>query len=1702
MWEYNTLEDRWKRKRDFLDIDNYNFLKEEQESVRYYANCFSGATYIPINDENNIYDILSKRRYKTWYIDPNISDYVSTLVPPNYPVPINRDSFYDYYTRNLSEYSLTLKNLFTPEKIIKDSFNSFIYVDLATTEEILDLSENVENRVIDGVKTIDGHRILVKDQVKTTILPITTDPDEFFDGNYRLIETIGLNSTYEYYDETNGVYLVDQGNLIKQNDLDDYNVCVRYSISVKLGEVNKNKEFHLSRLLNGFYPTTRFNEPIEFVEKENRIIRNQIDYNNVLDLNYFDILKHPVQSYDFENVNYTIPERIITVGEFGSIINNQSGKSNILRNKYKVNLRSIDQTNLYYWAVGDGGTLLRIRKHDFDIDRVNLEYENETVTDDLKSISFFNDLNGVIVGKANTIFVTKDGGRSWNKILVSAFGDFEYNKVIFYSVNKFFVGGNNGVFIEFRRESTNWVAYKRRISRFLDSEDEFLLIDNINDMLYTTIDTWNPEFLFSEKTTKNPKELIFMVTNDSNIIVYDIENAIPFDNDFIYLEFENSNYGDITSIERKGDTGMFYFIGFQDSTENSGIFSFNIDDFEFIGVENEASNRSLTAVLPTLISTLYPNKLFDYNGNELLIGGNNSLLKASNYNDNFEDLDTEFLEKLKSKMLFLDYDIGSKLNFFTDSGDYRLPEEVSFDSSDILNSSITIEPLESELHWFDYWKDSNSTFEYFSADPMTDNSKVVYSNSFRNSNENVLSTSGDNVEIELDNLLKLAPSFSDDKNSRFVKKTDLEIDTSEIDTSKVIFLYDYLMVLRYDNSIDTNSVPQVGDVLEVDTDFLTGNFLVNKKITTSEGTFVYLYTDFSDSIIRRFEDSSQINITNLNTYKNIDDLVGKFNKHPISYGYSMESNNEELTIEPKFNNVTSYYNLACNVIHGNNSSEMLYEESFIKFGYTPTYNILDYLQSISGADSGSVNPIFFENKEYYSMPVYNGIPINQNDGKSIYVDYNILNNNKLIFGKELEFEWTSIFINSFIDIVLYEGEDFAETEQLLVIDKYYDERNETYVIEFHDKMNYPNGNQVNPLTMVDIISRRTLKQISEDLALLNNIQRSYSDKKYRSGTFDSGQLWNVSFKTLDKKLNFKINTDSYAKILLSDFKTNNAISGVIYTDFKNELALNITRLEEKIEVPIINTSNVNGKLYVQCSEKHELSNGDGVLLSFDGGQGSSEVFNPQYFGYRVVTIANEFDFFTDINYGIRPTIGRDTGLVRYTKKDSFLNYQPTDLIDIGVDKLGSISILLKPENTRLVGSLYSLNNVDFENYRFRLIDGLNVETLAINYSWIYESEISNAVIGLDNNGLVWYKGNWDCGRWFGGTWISGRWISGDWYDGIWKSKNIKDNFINIDIDNSSDNLSSSTWVNGRWFGGTWENGTWRSGRWYGGTWENGEWLDGIWNEGEWLSGEFKSGIWSDGTWENGKFNTSNGPAYWLDGNWNGGDFENGMWYNGIFDSKGDKESRFGIKSYNSRASIWKSGKFINGSFHSRLNIDNNGNYDVSEIHKYSIWETGTWFSGDFYGGVVYNMDFRSGIWHGGIVEDVDIVGINTDEDYITISKEYRYNVGDQITIIGEKINQVSAFQRSIINVDVDDLGSNDDPKTYTVVNSVIENGNTNIFIDVNLTDEVNNQNIDFKSVTRFRNGEWRSGLWFNGLFENGNWKGGLWYNGVFNSEWM
>ncbi len=1695
MWNINKDTSKWSMTTDSLPKDTFDVLKQELSKLRFYSKCLSGATFIPMNNVDDVYDILGQYEPKNWYVS---SPYSVTSIPPQYASAISSTSSTEYYTKYLGEYGLTLKNLFTPTKLIKDSINNYIYVDVATIVSLDNIGETVIGLTIDGVRLKEGHRVLVKNQKTNVVLSNVIDPSTYFQSNYYVVEDLGLTIEYEYYNEDNGVYIFKNNVLVRESDLDSYETCMRYSISVKLGVINREKQYHLSRLLNGYFPTTSDNNPIEFSEKHNWMLRNRVDYNNLFEINYYDVIKNGTHSYQLDGVTYSIPERTISVGEFGVILNNQEGLSNIIPNKYKVNLRGISQTTTDYWVCGDDGTLLKLRKHDFELTKVDADCSCgslKKVISPINSISFFNDLRGAAVGDLNVILLTDDGGKTWDRLRIGEFDAYTYNKVIYSTLDTFYVGGDTGVFIEFTFSSGEWIAHKRRVAKYIDSDDEYILVEDINDMYETSITSWGLSYSYSTQSTSSDKDLLMLVTNNGNLVAYDVNDFIP-EFDFLYLDF-GQNYGDIRSITRKDNTNDFYF-----SSEN--IYSFDINNFNYI--TSSQSNIISSTYSASLISSVYINEMYDYKGEELIICGNTSLLKSATYSIvSFNDIDITFNDKLRSKMLFMDYDIGGKLNFFDDSQNYRMPVSVTFSGSSFSAgtysylsftelvygptspSFITV----TESNWLTYWSDRQKTFEYYSLAPLDETTKVKMSTTFSYYPSATSSTSmyftSSVVATGYTDIQPLAPLIRNKTLGRFYNAGTASITAPSVLYS--VFLYDYLMVVKTSNTNPT----QVGDVLRFESDVVDGDFIVNKMVNISTDNYYYLFTEFNQAIINQIKASSlPMSITNLNKYKDVDELYDRFNLHPISKAYEMSYSTSSSIVEisPLFNNYTSYYNLATNVISTGDLYTMSYTEGFLDFGYKPTYNILSYLERL--------NPdVFFGIKEYLSMPIYNALPLGSLTSSTIWFESNgmtysggafSLPVNKIYFGTDLSLEWESIFINTFVDITIHGTSDY-QTDKLFVMNKYYDSSYDAYVIEFHKRLSYTLGDSgiLGGSGTMDITSRRTLQQISDDLQELNNLQRT----KGVSREIQTG----FSYTNYENELNFKFPTDSYAKILLSDANTIKELSALIYIDYKNELAMNITRLEIEYEIPIFNTFNFGGNLYVSCSQKHDLIDGDGVVLEFTGGTGSSQQLNQQYFGYHVVTVVNNYDFVLDVAYGAIPTVGNDIGIVKHIKKDPFLNYSPVDIIDIGVDKKGKRSIILGPENVQLTGSTYKLVDVDYTKYRFRLIDGMNIDILNSKYPWILEAEIEDAIIGMDSSqSLIWYTGIWECGRWFGGTWKSGTWKSGDWYGGVWESKSITDKLLTVAVDNVTTNNSYSNWFDGRWFGGTWSGGNWFNGRWYGGDWKTGNWYNGIWNDGNWRDGSFVGGIWVLGQWDNGIFNTDNRPSYWLDGKWYGGDFENGMWYNGIFDQKNGKKSRFGTNAYNSRTATWHGGKWVTGEFHSRLNTNDDGYPDVSDTHKFSIWYTGIWSSGNWYGGIAYDIDFRSGTWHGGILDDIQVIGVDTTNNTFTMNGIFKYNIGDDLHIIDNQIGGTYSV-----------YGSNTIPGRYSVLYTVEDSVNkwTTVYVATDLSSASASAplNTDIRVVSSFRGSNWKSGIWTNGLFENGLWEGGIWYNGVFNGTW-
>jgi hypothetical protein len=1663
MWFKNSDSGIWNKKEDVLSKTYYDSLKQDIEKTRLYSVYLSGSGYVAINSLDNIYDVINKRDNYNWFVGDGSSLYATGSTPTYYGkeiVTINTDEYYDKFAY---EYGLTLKNKFTPTKLINDSIENFLEVDVATTENIININSYKPGLQIDGVLLKEGHRVLVKDQISYVNLPYNVDPTTYFSSTYSVVVNDVSFIRYSFPNSQNGIYKYTSKTLVRTSDLDTYENAHKYSVSVKMGDTWGLKQFHLIRLNTGYYPLYKNEDSVGFELKNNWILRNRVDYNNVYDINYNDIIKHSEQTYQHLGSTYYIPERMISVGEFGIIAVYQVGNLNIVENKYKVTLRSITQSERYYWISGDEGTLLRLSKLDMSIFKTPISNDFKS----LMCVDFYDDMHGIVVGKFNAIYFTKDGGYTWKDISQPGFEALSYNSVVYTDFEHAYIGGDVGVFIQMEYINNEWIFYKRKISKFLDTDEpteEYLLVDDINQLQYFKSSTWGLSYSTGSNTIPSYKEMIIIVTNGNNIVLYDKNNFVS-EFDFLYLEtkLDTTSVVDIKSVSPVSGTDLISIAADQ-------VYQFNIDDYQYIST---TSNNLTTSVTASVIYGTYSNRIFDYIGSELYLCGNSSELAYFGYTASPTTISLP--DKYKSKLLILDYDIASKVNFFTDAQEYRLPQSATFSEP---VGGFSLSASNGELGWIDYYRDSEKVLEYYGL--STSHTQLYPSLEFLPSLNMSFTASTSDITNSLSDIISLAPTINGGTSRYVAGTTSISGSTS----SATIFMFKYLIIFKQDISCGWIE----GHVIYFDSSILKARFVTSYTFDDGGDRYIYCYSDFDDTIINdiiNIPPYEKITVTNLNRYDSLSSLSTNFNLHYWGDGYDLSLDDSNIfTLTPLLNNKTAYYNMAIDMRSlGGIHTIMQYQESFLNFGFKPTYNILDYLSNIDSSK-------FSSSKELFSMPKYEGIPcdIDGLTSSKVYIDTS-KDTNKIIFSKELKFEWNSIWLNTFVDVFL-NNRDYS-TYRLLVMKKYYDYNNDYYVIEFHKKLEFDMNISI---TSIDIISRRRLDTISEDLMMLNNIQRS----SYTNS---------IGIDNLQNELNFKFPTDSYCKILLSDKDIKESLSGILYVDDKYETALNIIRLEEEFTLDVTSLSSyevigIGSLLLITCSQSHGLMVGDSISLDYNPSYSNNLYFN----GYQVVLgITGSYSFYTGRQGSTVPGIGKLTIL----RKDPFLNYQPVDIMDVGVDKEPKRAVVVTPDNIVLKDSKYYLQNVDFSNYRYELVDGLSVVDIHSKYPWVLEGMMSNAVIGEDKNGLVWYKGEWKFGRWFGGTWMSGTWVTGDWYGGTWNSYKVDYALLNININKSINQPGFSKWYNGRWFGGTWNNGSWYNGRLYDVNWNNGKWFNGIWNDGTWNNGSFMGGIWITGEWNGGVFNCNNRPSYWLDGNWYGGDFENGMWYNGQFLEKSTNVSRFGTKAFNSRTAIWHSGRFRGGEFHSYLNTDSDGNPISSEYNKYSIWNTGVWSGGDWYGGVAYAINFNGGNWYGGVIDEIQVIGLSVSTvptpsgssysvNKFILNGLFRFNIGDDIWVVNDGNPTSYTSPYSII-------GTVDNPGKYRVLLKEEIGNKTYIRVNSDLPytsyglTGVDNIDTGLRLTTIFRDSNWKQGVWTNGIFESGYFEGGVWYGGNFSS---
>ena len=108
MWTYNSNFGKWSSSSDSISKYSFDLLKQELSATRFYSRVLSGATFIPVNDINDIYDIMGQWEPRSWYVSGAGSSYTDTSVPPKYAKAIESETSYEYYTKFIAEYGLTL----------------------------------------------------------------------------------------------------------------------------------------------------------------------------------------------------------------------------------------------------------------------------------------------------------------------------------------------------------------------------------------------------------------------------------------------------------------------------------------------------------------------------------------------------------------------------------------------------------------------------------------------------------------------------------------------------------------------------------------------------------------------------------------------------------------------------------------------------------------------------------------------------------------------------------------------------------------------------------------------------------------------------------------------------------------------------------------------------------------------------------------------------------------------------------------------------------------------------------------------------------------------------------------------------------------------------------------------------------------------------------------------------------------------------------------------------------------------------------------------------------------------------------------------------------------------------------------------------------------------------------------------------------
>jgi hypothetical protein len=297
----------------------------------------------------------------------------------------------------------------------------------------------------------------------------------------------------------------------------------------------------------------------------------------------------------------------------------------------------------------------------------------------------------------------------------------------------------------------------------------------------------------------------------------------------------------------------------------------------------------------------------------------------------------------------MEYDMADKLNFFDADYNYRLPNSVTFSTTNLSNFTFN----EVNNTWLSYTKDIWKTYAV-NADTSS-GQYVQMSLTFSSASASSLTFSNSFITINLNDVKGLYPNVGSLTASKWTSFSPIIPSTSYS-----VFMYRYISIFKLPNTFCN-----IGDILRIESNNIKENLLINYKVISGANSYFYAFTDFNGAILNSIKSSPILTITNLNKFVDSSVIVSNFENHPISEAYSLTLDSNIFTVAPRFNNYTAYKSLETNIDVLNTSLtnvNMVYRQTYNLFGYTPKYSLLNYLYNINSAFTAST--------KYYTMPEY------------------------------------------------------------------------------------------------------------------------------------------------------------------------------------------------------------------------------------------------------------------------------------------------------------------------------------------------------------------------------------------------------------------------------------------------------------------------------------------------------------------------------------------------------------------------------------------------------------------------------------------------------------------------------------------------------------------------------------------------------------